>query len=112
LLQITINTFFARQRPVGSYMPLYILYYVRVLDAKDDWLGLLGTVTSMATIWRVVIVALGDGAVGRNGHAQTHDYIAWFLFPLAVGLSGSLWPILILAGINGLLVPGSEPEPY
>jgi len=102
--RITVNTFL-HGSGVWAAMPLYVLYYVRVLDAKDDWLGLLGTVTSIATIggwmlWRSVM--------GRWGEATTlkRTIILIGLFPLAVGLTNSLWPILILAGINGLLVPG------
>jgi MFS family permease len=102
--RITVNTFL-HGSGVWAAMPLYVLYYVRVLDAKDDWLGLLGTVTSLATIggwmlWRQVM--------GRWGETVTlkRTIILLGFFPLAVGLTSSLWPILILAGINGLLVPG------
>jgi MFS family permease len=102
--RITVNTFL-HGSGLWAAMPLYVLYYVRVLDAKDDWLGLLGTVTSIATIggwmlWRTVL--------GRWGEAATlkRTIVLLGLFPLAVGLTDSLWPILILAGINGLLVPG------
>jgi hypothetical protein len=102
--RITINTFF-HGSGLWAATPLYILYYVRVLDAKDDWLGLLGTVTSMATIcgwllWRSVMRRWGETVTLKR------TIILLGFFPLAVGLSGSLWPILILAGINGLLVPG------
>jgi Na+/melibiose symporter-like transporter len=103
-LRITINTFL-HGSGLWAALPLSVLYYVRVLDAKDDWLGLLGTVTSLATIggwmlWRYVMGRWGEPVTLRR------TIILLGLFPLAVGLTHSLWPILILAGINGLLVPG------
>jgi MFS family permease len=103
-MRISVNTLL-HGSGLWAATPLYVLYYVRVLDAKDDWLGLLGTVTSIATIggwllWRSVM--------GRWGETVTlkRTIVLLGLFPVAVGLTGSLWPILIMAGINGLFVPG------
>jgi Na+/melibiose symporter-like transporter len=103
-MRISVNTFL-HGSGLWAATPLYVLYYVRVLDAKDDWLGLLGTVTSIATIggWM-----LWRNLMGRWGETVTlkRTIVLLGLFPVAVGLTGSLWPILILAGINGLFVPG------
>jgi hypothetical protein len=102
--RITVNTFL-HGSGLWAATPLYVLYYVRVLEARDDWLGLLGTVTSIATIggwmlWRTVMARWGEPVTLKR------TIILLGFFPLAVGMTGSLWPILILAGINGLLVPG------
>ena len=85
--------------------PLYIIYYVRVLGASDQWIGALtavGSLTAMAGyyVWHRIIVRWGEDLPLRLTILLTG------LFPVAVGLSGSLGAILVFAGVNGLVQPG------
>ncbi len=98
------NTLF---HSIGIWMalPLYMLYYVRGLEANDAWIGLMGAVASLATIvgfllWRKWMQRLGELKTLR------FTIILAGLFPLLVGLSGSLNMILVWVGINGLIAGG------
>jgi hypothetical protein len=88
-----------------------VLYYVRVLDAKDDWLGLLGTVTSMATIggwmlWRYVM-----GRWGEPVTLQTNDYPAGI-----ISTGGGTDPFPVADPDPGrdqrAVGAGGQPQPY
>lgn len=92
---------------VGLWMatPLYMLYFVRVLEADDSWIGLHGAIASLATIasfllWRKWMQKLGELKTLR------YTIILAGLYPLLVGLTGSLTLILVWVGINGLLSGG------
>lgn len=103
-LAINRNTFL---HGIGVWLasPLYVLYYVRVLDAPDSWLGLNGTVAAVGTIvgfsfWRWIMP--------RWGESQTLKWTILLvgLYPAIVGITPSLTLILFLSVINGLVVPG------
>lgn len=103
-MRITRNTLL---HGVGVWMagPLYTLYYVRVLDAPESWLGLNGTIASIGTIigfslWRWLLSRWGEPVCLK----RTICLIG--LYPLMVGLTPSLPLILIISAINGLIVPG------
>jgi MFS family permease len=85
--------------------PLYILYFVRQLDASDAWIGLHGTVANVSAI---VGYAIWRRLVERWGESRTlkRTVMGAGLYPLLVGLSPALTPILFAAGLNGLIVPG------
>jgi MFS family permease len=75
------------------------------LGATEGWLGINGTVASLATIagyaiWRWVIVRRGEPNVLRL------TIVCVGLYPVAVGLLNSLPLILIATMFNGLLAPG------
>jgi MFS family permease len=104
LARIIVNTIL---HAVGLWLasPLYILYYVRSLGASEDWLGLLGTVSTAVMIgsapaWRWIM--------GRWGKPATlkRTIVLAGLFPIGVGLLPHLTPILIAAAINNLIIPG------
>jgi MFS family permease len=102
--RFTRNTFIFE---LGLWMatPLYVLYYVRILNANEAWIGLNGTIGGIAgifgyLIWRWVIIRFGDLKVLRLT-------ILWAgFYPLLVGLSGSLTFILFATALNWLIVPG------
>ncbi len=98
---------------IGIWMasPLYILFFVRELGASDAWLGLNGTIGSIATIlgytlWRWLMARWGEPKTLR------HTIILLGLYPFAVGMLGRLpagfvLPLVLVAGaVNGLIVPG------
>jgi MFS family permease len=92
---------------IGLWMasPLYMLYYVRDLQADDAWIGLLGAVSSLATIggfliWRNQMQRLGELRILK------FTIVLGGLYPLLVGLTHSLTPILIWVAINGLVAGG------
>jgi hypothetical protein len=103
-MRITINTWL---HGVGVWMavPLYVLYFVRDLKASEGWLGVNGTVASLATIagyflWRSVIQRQGELLILRL------TIVCVGLYPFVVGLLPSLPLILIATALNGLLAPG------
>lgn len=102
--QIVLNTTFYG---IGLWLvqPLYIIYYVRTLHANDAWIGLQGTVGSLATIfgytlWRWIMTRWGE----HNTLKRT--IITQGLFPVLVALSPSLTIILIAVALNGLVAAG------
>jgi MFS family permease len=104
LTRITINTFFYG---LGLWLaaPLYILRYVRELDAKDAWIGLSGTVATLAAIiatpvWRKVIARWGKSATLKG------TIVLVGFFPIAAGLSPSLTLILVAVAFNNLVSAG------
>jgi MFS family permease len=102
--RITLNTLL-HGAGVWMALPLYVLYFVRELGASEGWLGLNGTVASLATIagftlWRGIIVRFGEPIILKS------TIILVGLYPVAVGLIGSLPVILVATALNGMLVPG------
>ncbi len=101
--RITANTL---MHGIGLWLasPLYILYYVRQLDATDAWLGLQGTVLTTATIfgwlfWRWVIARVGEPRILKL------MIVTIGLVPILVGLLPNLTLIVFVVGLNGLLAP-------
>lgn len=101
--RLTTNTIL---HGIGLWLasPLYILYYVRQLEASDAWLGLQGTVLTTTTIlgwmfWRWVIARTGEMAVLKR------TIITLGLIPILVGLLPNLTLILFVVALNGLLSP-------
>ena len=84
--------------------PLYIIYYLRYLNATDSWIGLRTSAANLAMMigffaWAKLIGRWGELKAMRIGTPLIG------LFPLLVGLSRSLDAILVFAVINGLLMP-------
>jgi predicted MFS family arabinose efflux permease len=102
--RITTNTF---MHGMGLWMatPLYILYYVRELGASDAWIGLQGMIASSGIIvgyiiWRWVLVRW------KESKTLKRTIVCLGLFPVLVGLSPSLTPILFAVALNNLIMPG------
>lgn len=102
-MRITVNTLLFGL-PAWTVGPLYILYYVRDLGASDSWIGLQATVANVAAI---AGYALGQRLISRWGEARMLKWTApgAGLYPLLAGLFGSLTPLLVFLGIDGLIVP-------
>jgi len=102
--KIVANTLF---HSIGLWMasPLYMLYFVRDLKADDAWIGLLGAISSLATIGGFLI---WRNRMQRIGELRTLRYtiVLGGLYPLLVGFTHSLTPILIWVAINGLVAGG------
>jgi len=103
-MRITVNTLL-HGLGVWLALPLYVLFFVRQLGANEGWLGINGTVASLATIagyalWRWIIIRRGEPSILRL------TIMCVGLYPIAVGLLNSLPLILIATLFNGLLVPG------
>jgi MFS family permease len=103
-LRITVNTLL---HGFGVWMagPLYALYFVRVLNANDAWLGLNGTVASVGTIagyslWRWLMTRWGEPV------SLKRTIVLVGIYPVLVGLTPSLPVILIFGALNGLIIPG------
>ncbi|MCC7360034.1 MAG: MFS transporter [Anaerolineales bacterium] len=102
--RITLN---ALAHSWGLWMaaPLYILRYVRELDASDAWLGLHATVGGLATIvgllfWRWAGERLKPDRTFRL------TILSAGVFPALVALAPGLTPILLLDVFNGLFAGG------
>jgi len=103
-MRITLNTVL-HGIGVWTVSPLYILFFVRELGAKETWLGLNGTVSTLFTLlgftlWRWLVQRWGESVTLKR------TIILVGLYPILVGLVHSLPAILILSALNGLLIPG------
>lgn len=93
--------------PFWMAVPLQPIYFVRVLGASDEWLGLWLGVLSGGTIlgnqlWRRVIDRRGDGwALARSTVLSAAYYLLIGLFP-------DLNLILLFALLAGVINPGVE----
>ncbi len=103
-IRITRNTLF---HGIGLWLasPIYILYFVKSLNADNAWIGLQGTVLTAATnvgytLWRSVIKRWGEPVT------LTRTNVCAGLYPILVGLLPSLNLILIAVALNGLIAPG------
>ena len=103
-IRITRNTFFYG---VGLWLasPIYILYFVKTLNADDAWIGIQGTILSATTligyaVWRSLIKRWGEPAILKR------IILTAGLYPIFAGIFPSLDLILVIVAINGLLVPG------
>jgi Na+/melibiose symporter-like transporter len=104
LTRIIMNTF---MHGMGLWVasPLYILRYVRELDAKDAWIGLSGTIATLAAIlatpvWRKIMARWGQSATLKR------TIVLIGLYPIAVGFLPSLTLILFAIGIYNMIAPG------
>jgi MFS family permease len=102
--QVLINSLL-HQTGLWLAGPLFILRYVRELEAADAWLGLHATVTGLSTaagliFWRWATERL------REPRTLRLTILPLSLFPLIVGLTPSLTPILVFDVINGFFVAG------
>ena len=102
--RITTNTFL---HGMGVWMaaPLYILYFVRNLGASDAWIGLQAMIASSGIIlgymlWRCILIRW------KESKTLKRTIVCLGLFPVLVGLSPSLTPILLAVALNNLIVPG------
>lgn len=84
--------------------PVYVLYFVRTLDVNEAWLGLNGTVATLAPIaglyfWQRVITRRGDNPILKR------TVMLLGLYPLLIGLTRDPQVILIWTALYGLIAP-------
>ena len=103
-IRITINTIL---HAIGLWTitPIYILYFVRQLNASDAWIGLQATFASVGTIlgylfWRYVITRRGEI------WALKRTIICLGIYPVLIGLFPVLNIILFVVGMNGFMTGG------
>jgi hypothetical protein len=98
---------FAFRCGMAMAIPLFPLYWVRVVQASDSSIGLINTVQS-----GVLLVAYGLWMyISRRwgaGNVLTLCAFGLALYPLLTATSTSVWPLLIYAGIAGVFVAGSD----
>jgi len=104
LSRIIVNTFL---HGFGLWLasPLYILRYVRELDATDAWIGLTGTIATLAAIvatpvWRKLMTHWGQSATLKR------TIVLVGLYPIAVGFLPSLNLILFAIAFYNAIAPG------
>jgi len=104
LSRIIMNTFL---HGLGLWLaaPLYILRYVRELDAQDSWIGLSGTIATLAAIvatpiWRKIMARWGQSLTLKR------TIVLIGLYPIAVGFSPSLTLILLAIAFYNMIAPG------
>lgn len=88
-------------------IPLFPLYWVRVVQASDSSIGLINTVQS-----GVLLVAYGLWIYFSRrwgaGKALTLCALGLALYPLLTAASTSVWQLLLYAGIAGIFVAGTD----
>lgn len=88
-------------------IPLFPLYWVRVVQASDSSIGLINTVQS-----GVLLVAYGLWIYFSRrwgaGKALTLCAFGLALYPLLTAASTSVWQLLLYAGIAGIFVAGTD----
>jgi len=101
---MTLNTLL-HAVALWTISPLYILYYVRELDASNSWIGLNTTLANLATI---AGYALWRWIIERWGEMRTLKITILFagVIPILVGLAGNLNIILAIVVVAGLVNPG------
>jgi MFS family permease len=103
-MRIAVNTLL-HGMGIWTASPLYVLYFVRDLGASDGWLGLQGTIASLATIagflfWRRQMRIWGESKTLKIA------ILGAGVLPLLVGLVSNLNFILVAVAINGLVAGG------
>lgn len=97
----------------GAYLasPLYILYYVRTLNASDGWIASATLAANIAAMlgymaWRRLLPKLGESKTLRGTFPLTG------LYPLLIALSGSLNGVILVILWYGVVSPGLNLSHY
>lgn len=88
-------------------MPLFPLYWVHVVNAKDFEIGLVNTVNSGVLLVAYFVWARISARRG-NVPVMFASTIALALYPILTGLTTSVLLITILAGITGFIGSGKD----
>jgi MFS family permease len=102
--QIIINTFL-HGFGLWAASPLYVLRYLRELNASDSWIGYLGTITSVSaivgmTFWRWFMPKIGEKTTLKI------TILMVGIYPILVGILPVLTPIFFAAILNGIVSAG------
>ncbi|NPV07163.1 MAG: MFS transporter [Anaerolineae bacterium] len=97
----------------GAYLasPLYIIYYVRTLNASDGWIASATLAANLAAmvgffVWRRLLPRLGEDKTLRATWPITG------LYPLLIGISGSLNTVILVILWYGVISPGLNLSHY
>ena len=103
-VRIVVNTF---THAIGLWIvsPLYMLYFVRTLNASDSWIALW---LLLANLSPVIGYILAQRAITRWGENRVIKLTVGVtgLYPLLVGLSPDLKLILVWTTLYGFISPG------
>lgn len=88
-------------------MPLFPLYWVRVVNASDFWIGIINTVNNGVLLVAYFLWARVTSTRG-NRPVLFASTIALALYPLLTGLTVSIPLIIIFAGLVGLIGAGKD----
>ena len=109
-VRLVVNTLIGN---AGAFLasPVYMIYYVRALNASDGWIATSTLVSNLATMigylaWRRLLPKLGESRTLRVTWPVTG------LLPVLIGLSGSLNLVLLVIFVYGLVVPGLNLSHY
>ncbi len=88
-------------------IPLFPLYWVRVVGASDTSIGLINTVQSSVllvayALWAYVARRRGAGVV------LIVCTLGLALYPLLTALTSQVWPLLLYAALAGVFVAGTD----
>lgn len=86
-------------------LPLYPVYFVRILHAPDSWIA---TISTAQTAILIVGYFLWTVQTRRRG-SRTVLLVTTFgiaLYPLMVSFTHVIWPIVIFAGLSGIFQAG------
>ena len=104
--RLTLNTLVPS---LGAWtaMPLYTIYFLRHLGASDAWMG---SLSSVGNISLIAGTYLWQRMIPRWGESRVLKWLMPLLasYPLIVGLSSGLTPILVAAVIQNLVMAGTN----
>lgn len=85
--------------------PLLPIYYVRSLNASDFWIALINIASSSTVILGYFFWM--NQTRRRGSHlVLLATTLGASLYPILVGISHRVWPVVIFAGINGIFQAG------
>jgi len=85
--------------------PLLPIFYVRGLEASDFWIALINIAAS-TTVILGYFIWMGQTR-SRGSHAVlVAATFGGSLYPILVGISHQVWPVVVFAGLNGIFQAG------
>lgn len=85
--------------------PLLPIYYVRVLHASDSWIALINIAANSTVILGYFFWTLQSRRRGSTVVLLATTFGA-SLFPILVGISHQVWPVVLFAGLSGVFQAG------
>lgn len=92
---------------VSIASPLFVAYYVKVLDATDSMVGIINIAMNITLIAGYFFWAIQS----RRRGSQIVLVAATFgvaLYPILIGLTQAIWPVILFAGIYGFFQAGQS----
>ena len=85
--------------------PLLPLYYVREIDASDYWIALIQIAANTTVILGYFFWVNQSRRRGSRA-VLLATTLGSSLYPILVGISQQVWPVVIFAGLNGIFTAG------